>query len=140
VPAARRSVLVAAPPDRFAAVLTDFANYPRFCPDLEEAVVLRSEAAAWDVRFVLRIIRRMEYTLRVAREGAYGLQWSLIEGVFRSNTGRWSVAPAEGGTLATWEVDLDLGMYLPGCVRNTLERQHLPAMLDAFRTRAEALA
>lgn len=135
-----RTVEIDVPPARVMTVLCDYAAYPRFLPDMEEATVLRAEESRWTVRFAVRIIRRLEYTLLLTREGDRRLAWSLVEGVFRANSGAWELEPLDGGTRtrATYALDLDIGMFVPGSVRKTLLEQNLPDTLAAFKARAEA--
>jgi len=145
MPIARREVVVDVPPAALMAVLTDFAAYPLFLPAMEEASVLaRSDEggrSTWTVRFAVRIVRRLAYTLRLERDGDHRLRWSLLEGVFRSNDGGWTLEPLDGGTRtrATYEVELDVGMFVPGSVIKTLVDQDLPRTLAAFKARAERL-
>jgi ribosome-associated toxin RatA of RatAB toxin-antitoxin module len=142
VPIARQCVDIDAPPEAVMRVLCDFAAYPRFVPDMEESVVLREDPPRWTVRFALRIIRRLEYTLLLHREDDLHLRWSLVEGAFRANSGGWSLEPLNGGarTRATYTLDIDLGMFIPGSVLNSLLHQNLPAMLAAFKARVETAA
>ena len=122
------------------AVITDFSAYPRFLPEMEEAVVLGRDADTWTVRFAVRIIRRLVYTLRLVRESETRLSWTLVEGVFRANDGSWDLAAmGERATHATYRVDLDLGMFVPGSVTKTLVDINLPATLAAFKVRAESV-
>jgi len=120
-------------------VICDFGSYPRFLPDMEEATVLRAEPARWSVRYAIRIIRRVEYTLDHVQEGDTLLRWQLVEGAFKSNSGRWELEPLDGGTRtrATYFLEIDLGMFVPGSVLKTLLEQNLPATLAAFKRRAE---
>jgi ribosome-associated toxin RatA of RatAB toxin-antitoxin module len=146
MPAAQRSIDVDVAPSALMAVLVDFAKYPTFLADMEEAVVLRGEPTAapsvWTVKFSVRIIRRLSYTLRLERDGDRALRWTLVEGMFRSNNGGWTLEPLDGGarTRATYALDVDIGMFVPGSVSKTLLEHNLPATLAAFKARAESLA
>lgn len=128
-------------PATLMGVITDFARYPEFIEDMAESVVLRREGDEWTVRFALKVIRRLEYTLRLVRHSDLHLSWSLVEGVFKANTGSWHLEPLDGGarTRATYELELDLGMFVPGSVMKTLVERNLPAMMAAFKARAESL-
>lgn len=139
MPTARRSIDVDVPPAELMRVITDFAGYPRFLTDMEEATVLRSEPGDWTVKFAVRIIRRIEYTLRLRQLSETRLRWSLVEGAFKSNDGGWELDALDGGTRtrATYELSIDLGMFVPGSVLKTLLEHNLPATLEAFKKRAE---
>ncbi len=145
MPIAQRSIVIDVPPSVLMGVICDFGAYPRFLPDMEDATVLRSEPASspkrWTVRYAIRIIRRVEYTLDHVREGDTRLRWALVEGAFKSNNGSWELEPLDGGarTRATYTLEIDLGMFVPGSVLKTLLEQNLPATLEAFKRRAETL-
>lgn len=137
---AARSIEVDVPPARLMAVITDFARYPEFLPEMERATILRREPGRWVVAFTLRVIRRIEYTLQLDQRDELHLDWSLVEGAFKANTGGWTLEPLDEGrrTRASYRIDLDVGMFIPGSVKKTLIESNLPATLQAFKARAEA--
>ena len=141
MPCAKSTLDIQVPPSVLMGVITDFAQYPNFLPDMEEATLLRVDPDVWTVRFAIRIIRRIEYTLELHRTGDTGLRWALVEGAFKANSGGWELAPIDGGagTRATYTLELDLGMFVPGSVLKTLLEHNLPATLLAFKARAEGL-
>lgn len=142
MPRAARSIEIAAAPAQVMAVLTDFAAYPRFLPDLHEVTVLRAEADAWEVRFTLQVIRRLSYTLQLTRPDPLRLTWTLLEGAFRSNDGSWTLEPLQGGqaTRASYQIDVQLGLYVPGNIIHSLVDTGLPQTLARFRDETERRA
>ena len=127
------------PPERVMAVITDFARYPTFLSEMTEATVLRREANVWVVKFAVSVVRRLEYTLRLEQTSATTLSWSLIEGAFKANRGGWTLAPLDEGrrTHATYEVELEIGMFVPGSVMKTILGKSLPATMASFKTESE---
>lgn len=127
-------------------VLEDFERYPELLPDFVSARVLAREPKAFEVAFSLRVVRVLSYTLRLVEEpiddGGVVLRWTLVEGAFRTNDGRWTLRPTRGGqsTHAVYEIALRPGMFIPRTLENSLVRHTLPAMLSAFKKRAEELA
>lgn len=125
------------------AVLTDFVEYPEFLPHMRGARVLAETDDSWEVAFTLEIVRRLDYTLRLRRstdaEGRLRLDWGLVQGVFRSNDGSWTLEAAPGGTRAIYDISIQLGMFVPRSIQNTLLRSGLPGTLDAFKERAESI-
>lgn len=140
MPAAHRTIDIDVPPARLMAVITDFPAYPAFLPEMVESTVLSSAPGEWTVRFAVRIIRRIEYTLRLVQESDTRLRWTMVSGMFKANNGGWELVPLDDGarTRATYEVDIDLGMFVPGSVLKTLLDVNLPATLAAFKARAES--
>ena len=138
MPSAVQNIDIQAPPQAVMAVITDFARYPEFIPEMEDARVLLAEPGVWEVRFTVRVIRKLSYTLRLVQTGPLNLQWSLLEGVFRSNDGSWSlVEGADGGTSATYRIDVQIGMFVPGNIVHSLVERGLPQTLQQFKAEAE---
>ena len=99
--------------------------------------VLWADACAWEVRFTVRVIRQFTYTLRLVREGSE-LTWTLLEGVFRSNDGRWCLTSTpDGQTHAQYSIEVQMGMYVPGNIVHSLVDRGLPKTLGCFKAEAE---
>lgn len=139
MPRTERTLRVEAPPSVLMGVITDFARYPDFLPGTESATVLVREPAAWEVRFRIRVIRELEYVLRLTQPDPLRLDWSLVEGPFRSNEGGWRLEPIDGGaaTQATYGLDVQVGMYVPGNIVRSLTERSLPDTLARFKAEAE---
>lgn len=138
MPAASRTVSIAVPPPDVMALLTDFPSYPSFLPDMQDATVLRSAPGSWEVRFTLQVIRRLTYTLKLSQPDPLSLRWSLVEGLFRANVGGWRLEPVDDGqhTEAHYEIDIQLGVFVPGNIIHSLVDKGLPDTLDRFRREA----
>ena len=129
-------------PERFFSVITDYEGYPRFLADMESAsVVSRDPGVEAVVRFTLDVIRRVTYTLRLVEHAPHRLEWTLVEGPFKSNIGHWQLEALPGGrTRATYQVDIQVGMFVPRSISNRLAGKTLPALLASFKKEAEARA
>ena len=139
MPAAQRTVEIAVPPDQLMAVITDFPSYPTFLPDMEQVEVLREGGGLWEVRFSVFVVRRFQYTLRLVRPDPLHLNWSLVEGAFLANDGGWELSPIDDGsrTRASYRIDLQVGMYVPGNIVRSLVDRSLPDTLARFKAEAE---
>ena len=91
MPSARQSIEMNATAAAVMAVLTDFAAYPEFLPEIRAVEVLSAQDALWEVRFHAHVIRPFQYTLRLERHGETRLSWSMIDGLFTSNDGAWEL-------------------------------------------------
>jgi ribosome-associated toxin RatA of RatAB toxin-antitoxin module len=140
MPSARHSIEIDASSENLLAVITDFEAYPDFLPDIVDAKVVSAEDGSWEVRFALHLIRRLDYTLRLVQENPHRIRWTLIEGLFRKNSGGWEIEVLEEGSRvrAHYDIEIQVGMFLPGTLVNTLVQKSLPDMLACFKTRAEA--
>ncbi len=143
MPSARASIRIAAAPVHVRSVVTDFARYPEILPEMRVATVLRAAPGDWTVAFTLDLVRPVSYTLRLWQEeqgdGAVVVRWSLVEGnLFRANEGSWTLRPLpDGATEATYEVLVQLALFVPKPLMSGLAGTNLPKMLEAFKIRAE---
>ncbi len=140
MPSATQTIEVDVSPRAVLAVIADFRSYPDFLPHVRSTRVVRQDDAGWEVEFELNLIRPVRYTLRLERQDPPGLRWSLVSGLFRSNDGSWVLESLDDGarTRATYSIDLQIGVFLPGSLVNTLVGKELPQMLQAFKARAES--
>jgi ribosome-associated toxin RatA of RatAB toxin-antitoxin module len=137
VPVARHSAVIDASMDEVMAVICDFGAYPEFLPEMEKTEILSEEDGTWEVRFHIRIIRRLSYTLRLIREGPDRLSWTLIEGAFKTNRGSWSLHSTEKGTRADYQIDLQIGHFVPSNIVRSLVERTLPETVSRFKSETE---
>ena len=142
MPSASTTVDIDVSPEKMLSVITDFAAYPSFIPEMKEADIVKSADDTWDVCFKIHVIRSLEYTLRLVQRSPTHIEWSLVSGVFKSNNGSWKLVPIRdgAGTRATYSVDISVGMFIPKTVVKNLVGKSLPSMLGQFKRRAESLA
>ena len=140
--ATTQTIEIDVPRGAFFDVIRDYERYPEFLDDMESVRVVRREGRVSDVEFTLNVIKRVTYTLRLTEnEGADGLRWELVEGMFKSNSGGWALTELpDGRTHASYDVDVSVGIFVPGAIVSRLVGKTLPATLKAFKRRAESLA
>ena len=132
-----RTIDVGATPGDLYAVITGYADYAEFLPEIERATVLSRDGGTVRVQFVLNIIKRITYTLDLVEEPPLAVRWSLVDGDLRANAGSWSLVPTSSGVRATYKVEVEVGMFVPGAIVSRLVGETLPATLQAFAARAE---
>ena len=134
-------------PEQLISVLSDFQSYPDFLPHVDEIYVRLNEPPIWEVRFVLSLIRRLEYEIRLElktetmNEGVqtYSLSWTLLEGVFKSNTGFWNLrgltqkealdVGLSAGTEIDYSISMQLETYLPKTIFRSLSNHAMPTIV-----------
>ncbi len=135
---AERTINVDATPADLYSVITGYADYAEFLPEIESATVLFRDDDTARVRFVLNFVKRIAYTLALVEEPPLAVRWTLVEGDLRVNTGSWSLEPMGTGVRATYKVEVEVGMFVPGAIQSRLVGETLPAALQAFAARAES--
>jgi ribosome-associated toxin RatA of RatAB toxin-antitoxin module len=139
MPAARHEIEIDVPPDAIMGVITDFSAYPQFLPEMESCEVLRSSPDEWDVRFTVKVVKRLRYTLRLRKVNEHQVRWSLVDGVFKSNEGGWDLTPLSDGsrTHVVYFIDLQVGMFVPSNIMKSLVERSLPETVSRFKGEAE---
>ena len=138
MPGAQKSIRINVTPEVFFGVITDYEAYPDILPDMESAEILSREEGVTIARFTLNLIKRVTYTLRLVEVPNEGLSWSLVEGPFKVNSGSWRLESLdEACTLAHYSVEVKVGVFVPASITNRMVGKTLPALLEAFKSRAE---
>jgi ribosome-associated toxin RatA of RatAB toxin-antitoxin module len=129
----------AKPEDAFNCV-TDFESYPKFLPEIEAAKVMKKTAKSVTAAFTMNLMQRVNYTLKFQTSGRDKIPWDFVEGdsIIKENKGYWLIEGKKGGkTSLTYHVDLSFNMWIPESVVKSLIADHLPNMLEKFKTRIE---
>jgi ribosome-associated toxin RatA of RatAB toxin-antitoxin module len=121
--------------------ILDFAGYPKFLPEVVSAKERSGGTPqATFVDFELEIIKRFQYTLVFDFHREDEIHWRLHEGkIFKRNQGRWVFKPGPKNLLAIYELDVELGLYVPGWVTKKLTENNLPRLLENYETRAKEM-
>ena len=87
-------VLVNAPPDDVAKVVTDYAAYSQWAPQLTKSKIVSQKSGATDVEFALGFrfavfSKSIDYTVRYREKGST-VAWENVSGEFPENRGTWS--------------------------------------------------
>ena len=143
MPSASRSITIDVPADHFFSVITDFESYPEFIPETVDVEILdtkkKGKGKVTEAKFFLKVIKKIDYTLRLTQEPNTRMHWELVEGPFKTNNGSWELEPAgKNKVKATYTVDITMGFLVPQSITNMLVGTSLPKMLESFKERAES--
>lgn len=139
---ARQEISIDAPVENVFEVITDYERYCDFLPEIKRAEIISRNEDALVVCFELEIVMRLSYTLELRQEKPHSVKWTLKEAkMMSSNDGLWHLRPQDdGGTHATYEVDVCLPGLIPKSISDRLTGVTLPQTLQRFKERCEALA
>ncbi len=139
---ATKSVTVNVPPEKLFEVITDYAKYAEFLPEVKSVKVDGGQGSIKEVTYTVDIKAKViTYTLKHTSEKPIKVTWTMIKGeMMKGNDGSWTLKPsANGGTEATYTIDLKLSSLVPGFIEKALAEQGLPGLLANFKARAEKL-
>lgn len=142
---ATESIVVAAPPERVFAVVTDFPNYPAWAADLKEVTVVDADpdGTAHKVRFRAAAFgRSTAYTLAYDySEAPRRLKWVQDTGDITARIdGVYDFEAVPEGTKVTYHLEVDLKFPVPGFIKQRAAQRIVGTALRQLRMRVEALA
>jgi ribosome-associated toxin RatA of RatAB toxin-antitoxin module len=135
---------VHATPAEVMAVVADFDAYPEWVAGLEEVEVLQRDRRGRGTRVAFRLRTPMgeqAYTLAYRYQPRdAGVSWSYVEGTLEDLAGSYTLeAAGDGATRVTYQLEVALGMPLPGLVRRQAARQVVRSALGDLKRRVESM-
>ena len=141
---ASRTEVIDAPFKALFDVIVDYERYPEFIASIKQAKVLGTSSDGLKrVQFELDLVKRMSYVIAIKEEvteqlGLASVHWTLESGdMIKKNTGGWSLkvlGPAK--TEVKYELEVELGIPVPGFVMKGLIANSLPESINQVAKRA----
>jgi ribosome-associated toxin RatA of RatAB toxin-antitoxin module len=142
-----QSIAIAAPVDRIAAVICDFARYPEWVSAVKTAQVREEyeDGYAYRVRFTLDAgIASDEYTLQYEyAEDISRIEWHLVEPskLQRSQDGSYDISDNGDGTATvTYTLSVELAIGMLGMFKRKAEKMIMDSALKDLKHRVESQA
>jgi len=137
----RRSVLVAASPERMFELINDVQRYPEFVPGCTAAEVLERSEDSLRARLTVGSgALRTTFVTRNRLQAPHAIDMELDEGPLRSLSGKWRLTPVVAGDVTGCRVDLDLSFEvkagLLGMAMGPMIERVAGSLVDAFVARA----
>jgi ribosome-associated toxin RatA of RatAB toxin-antitoxin module len=140
----RQSIVIDAQPERIAAVIADFADYPQWVSAIKSAEVVEEyeDGYASQVRFVLDAGPvDDEYTLRYEyAEDLTRIEWQLVgpSRMQKRQDGSYDIVANEDGTsTVTYTLTIDLAIGMLGMFKKKAEKMIMDAALKDLKHRVE---
>jgi ribosome-associated toxin RatA of RatAB toxin-antitoxin module len=133
-------VIDAEPADCFDQI-TDYETFPEWQAAVKEVSVLTRDANGLgrDVHFKIDAkVRQVEYTLRYSYERPHHISWEYLDGDVKSVDGEFVFEQqGDATTLATYALDINPGVWLPGPVKKMLTDQVMKRSVEDLKRRVE---
>jgi ribosome-associated toxin RatA of RatAB toxin-antitoxin module len=89
-------------PQEVWKIITDYGAYPEWMPQTSEVTVSNQQGDSRDVHYQLDfefsvITKRVEYTVRHRWTDNRRIDWTLVEGDFKTAVGSWELVSTDGG-------------------------------------------
>ena len=141
---AEGSTEVFASPAEVMAVVADFDAYPDWVGNLEEVEVLARDRRGRGTRVAFRLATpwgEQAYTLAyhyLSKDA--GMSWTYVEGTLDDLAGSYTLEPtADGTTQVTYQLEVALGVPLPGLVKRQAAKQIVRSALSDLKRRVESM-
>jgi ribosome-associated toxin RatA of RatAB toxin-antitoxin module len=135
------SLVIEAEPAVCFDEITDYETFPEWQAAVKEVDVLSrdSDSRGRDVRFVIDAkVRVVSYTLRYSYERPRLITWEYLEGDVKSVDGEYVFEERDDGTtLATYSLEIEPGVWLPGPVKKMLTEQVMKRSVEDLKRRVE---
>jgi ribosome-associated toxin RatA of RatAB toxin-antitoxin module len=140
-----QSIVIDAQPERIAAVIADFADYPQWVSAIKSTEVVEEyeDGYASQVRFVLDAGPVAdEYTLQYEyAEDLTRIEWHLIEPsrMQKRQDGSYDIEANDDGTsTVTYTLTIDLAIGMLGMFKKKAEKMIMDAALKDLKRRVES--
>jgi ribosome-associated toxin RatA of RatAB toxin-antitoxin module len=135
------SLLIEAEPAVCFDEITAYETFPEWQAAVKQVDVLSrdDEGRGRDVWFAIDAkVRQVSYTLRYSYERPHLVTWDYLDGDVKSVDGEYVFEDqGDGTTLATYSLDIDPGVWLPGPVKKMLTDQVMKRSVEDLKRRVE---
>ena len=141
---AEGSTEVDATPAEVMAVVADFDAYPDWVGNLDQVEVLAHDRRGRGTRVAFRLETpwgEQAYTLayRYQPKDA-GMSWTYVEGTLDDLAGSYALeAAGDGTTRVTYQLEVSLGMPIPGFLMRQAAKQIVRSALGDLKRRVESM-
>ncbi len=142
-----QSIGIAAPPERVAAVITDFASYPEWVSAVKSADVIEEyeDGYASQVTFLMDAgVLKDSYTLKYSySEDVTRIEWTLVEPsqVQKSQDGVYDVEDnGDGTSTVTYTLAVELTIPMLGMFKRKAEKVIIDTALKELKKQVEGKA
>jgi Polyketide cyclase / dehydrase and lipid transport len=139
--AERQTVIEGAPQACFDAIV-DYETFPDWQRSVKDVDIRsrdrqgRGKEVAFEIDAKVKTVR---YTLDYSYEEPHLVSWRYVEGEPKDVDGQLVLEDnGDGTTLATYSLDIDPGIWLPGKVVSLLNEQVMHGALEDLKRRVEA--
>lgn len=126
--------------EEFYKIISDYEHYPDFLSEVKKCKVLKTDGARKLVEFQVFMVKSFTYNLWLTESPTTEISWTLESGnLFKVSQGFWRLADEAGKTRATYSVEAQFKVFVPGPIARALVNVNLPNMMSSYRKRVTEL-
>lgn len=124
----------------FFDIVSNYSKYPEFLKEVKSCKVIKTEGAKKHVEYQISLIKDFKYVISMVEsddgKGNYKLEWDFVSGdIFKKMKGFWKLEDEKGKCRATYFVEADFGLFVPGPIANGVISVNLPNMISSYHKR-----
>lgn len=136
MPSADTSELFNCTPEQLFKIVTDYDKYSEFLNEVKECRVVKEEGGKKLVEFHISALRDFTYKLWMTETPSSGVTWTLESGdIFKTLNGSWKLVDEGGKCRATYAVEGEFSIFVPGPIAKALMSVNLPNMMASYHKR-----
>lgn len=133
---AQTSEIFKCSPEQFFKIVTDYEKYPEFLNEVKSCKVLKVEGNRKLVEYQISVMKTFKYNLWMTEEAPHKVSWEFAGGdLFKSSVGYWEMKEEAGQCRATYSIEANFTMFVPGPIANALVSVNLPNMISSYHKR-----
>lgn len=126
--------------EEFFKIIADYDKYSEFLPEVKQCRVVETDGNRKKVEYVVNVLKNFTYSLWMSETEPDKIEWQFAGGdLFKTSNGYWILEDQAGKTKATYGVEADFKMFVPGPVAKTLISVNLPNMMSSYHKRVSEL-
>jgi ribosome-associated toxin RatA of RatAB toxin-antitoxin module len=141
MPSANATDVFSCTAQEFYKIVSDYESYPKFLPEVKECKILKTEGSKKLVEYKVSLMKSFKYALWTTENPeSFTVSWVFASGdLFRTMSGSWKIIDEGGKARATYSVDGEFAILVPGPIAKTLLSVNLPTMMSSYQKRVSQI-
>ncbi len=127
--------------EQFWKIITDYESYSDFLQEVSKCQVLEVKGKKKLVEYTVNLVKTFKYRLWMDEsEAPDRLSWKLESGdLFKVSSGSWTLKTVGDKTQATYSVEAQFKVFVPGPIAKALVNVNMPNMMSSYKKRVSEL-
>jgi ribosome-associated toxin RatA of RatAB toxin-antitoxin module len=117
-------------------LISSYEDYPKFLPEVKQTKILEIRDNKKLVSYTISLIKSFTYELWMSETAPHTILWDFNKGdLFKKMSGSWKIQEEAGKARATYTIDAQFNLFVPGPIAKALIQVNLPNMMSSYKKR-----